>query len=176
MIREKLLSLIKENKGLAEVDLSGENLDGLNSNLKHIEKNQVIYKNSDPANSIFLVVSGEVMISNDDEIKSYGEKEYFGSRFIGQNKKRNEKAIAVKPSIILEFILFENKTDERKNSSFASDIAISRTTDGDKEKQTPDIVRLSLKRDYGVPFCNSEYDGLLVVFVNMKKATLTSSK
>lgn len=172
MNKEKLLDIIKNNRGKANFDLTQLDLDGFRSNLKHFQKNDIIYKNGDSASSIFLVLSGEVMVSVNTTINLYSEKEYFGLEIVKNLVKRIGKAIAVKPSVVIELVIYEK--DRREIPSTRSS-KISKTTDTNAQ-QALDIKKLSLKVNYDSSFYSAQYKELLIVFVNTPKANLSCSK
>lgn len=172
MTKDQLINLLKTKKP-SEIDLTGVNLEGIKSNLKHVDKNEIIFRPGERANSIYFVINGEVMVTNGDEIKTIEEKEYFGLDALNPNLKQNAKAIAIKPGMVLEIVLHEKsqKTISTEVGKLSANQFLTKPskklseTDGDNG----DTQNL---RDY-----ESETIGdVLYIKVKIEKAILTYSK
>jgi len=173
MTKDKFLALLKEKKDLSQIDLLGQNIEGLKSNLLHFKKNQVIFNINSLSKSIYYIISGEVMTSTKDKIKVYNENEFFGLESLKKCKAREYTAISVKTSTLLELIIHEE--EKLKFGSSVSDLSKTESLTN-RAKETPDIQHLDIKRNYNVHFDTAKYDEMIIVFVNLQKATLTASK
>jgi len=172
MTKDQLLNLLKTKKQ-SEIDLTGVNLEGIKSNLKHVDKNEIIFRPGDRSDSIYFVINGEVMLSNGDDITTIEEKQYFGLDALNPNKKQNAKAIAIKPGMILEIVLHEKsqKTISTEVGKLNANQFLSKpskklniTSEGNGNTQN--------LRDY-----ESETIGdVVLIKVKIKKAILTNAK
>ena len=171
MKKAELIALFRDRKDSEKIDLSGKNLEGLKSNLLNIEKNEILYKPGSPVKSFFFVVSGEIMVSENDNVDVFKEKEYFGYDEIEKTPKRRGKAIGVNSSMIMEFLVYDIP---KVKPPISNPIATSKTYT--RESSVKSIEDISLERDHSADFSTSLYEGIAVVFVNLTKAILTHSK
>jgi|GEM_PF-986468 len=172
MTKDQLINLLK-TKNSSEIDLTGVNLEGIKSNLKHVDKNEIIFRSGDRANSIYFIINGEVMLTKGDEISTIGEKEYFGLDSLNPNKEQNTKAIAIKPGIILEIVLHE-KSSGRISTEVGKLSANQFVSNPSKrfEKTVEEREYNSNFKDYS----SEKIGDILYVKVKIKKAILTHSK
>lgn len=172
MTKEQLIHLLK-TKDSSELDLSGVNLEGIQSNLKHVDKNEIIFRSGDSANSIYFIVNGEVMLSKGDKVQTFSEKEYFGLEAIYKNRKQDNKAIAIKPGIILEIIL-------HKDSSKIISTEVGKLSANQFLSQPSKKYKTAVPSDNDVISPNnytSETIGdVVIIKVKIKKAILTNAK
>lgn len=172
MKKGELLAYLKSKKDSKQIDLSGKDLEGIKSNLLNINKNEVLFKPGNTATSFFFIVSGEVMVNINDNVSVYNKKEYFGFEELVGIKKRKGKAIAAENSVVMEFIVYDNTIPKLQTES-----SISAQTHS-KHPNTDKLVteKLSITHNTSVDFDSAEREGLLIIFVNVEKATLTYSK
>jgi len=168
MTKEQLLKLLKTKKR-TEIDLAGVDLEGVKTNLRHVDKNEIIFRSGDNATSIYFIVNGEVMLTNGNEVRTVGEKEYFGLDAINPNVKQDSKAISIKQGIILEIILQE--VARLKNKKKTSKLSINRSS----KKSHSDFSFVPNMDDKDL-FINEEHNDIVAVTVKIKKAILTHSK
>lgn len=172
MTKDQLINLLKTKKP-SEIDLTGVNLEGIKSNLKHVDKNEIIFRPGERANSIYFVINGEVMLTNGVEIKTIAEKEYFGLDAINPNLKQNAKAIAIKPGIVLEIVLHERSqnTISTEVGKLSANQFLSKPFKKMSEEHVDNGDTQNL-RDY-----ESETIGdVVLIKVKIKKAILTHAK
>ncbi|MBZ0179074.1 MAG: cyclic nucleotide-binding domain-containing protein [Melioribacteraceae bacterium] len=172
MTRDELIQHIK-SKDKSKRDISKIDLEGVRTNLLHVQKNQILFRPGEEANSIFFVIEGEVILTRKEEIKTIEEKNYFGLDAIQADTKRIYKAISIKPGIILEIFLHEKpkKITETKLENLG---AKSNKSYGLKSDASKSISQLPFKSTES--FTNEFVNGVLIVSVNLKKAVLSHSK
>ena len=172
MNKAELLNYLRKKKDSDKFDLGGQNLEGIKSNLLNIEKNEIIYKPGSIAKSLFLVVSGEVMTLENENVETFTQKEYFGYEELASNTKRTRKAIGVQPSVLLEFII--NESSEIKQTDNSSKLSMKTPV-----KSPPVFSGITTGEESGKTdsdFASVDHNGLLVIEVNTQQATLAKSK
>lgn len=172
MTRSQLIQLLR-TKSQSEINLTGVDLEDVKSNLKNVDKNEIIFRSGDAAKSIYFVVNGEVILSNGDQIQTISEKEYFGLEAISKNTNRLKKAIAIKPGIILEIVLHENSSNTIKTEVGKLSANKFLSTPSKKVNVSSSVDNDSLKRG---DFVNETIGDVLDIKIKIKKAILTQSK
>lgn len=172
MNSDELKAFVKEKKGLAARLLKKKPLKGIYCNLIHLEQNQVIYNEGDKVDSIFFVVSGEVMVSNNSELISINEEEFFGTES-NENNRRRSKAITIKPGIILELVIDKNPI---QNVPLPLHDNLINQQVKPASNRTTQFGENEIKRDMDEDFNISIHNDIRIVFINLVKATLNESK
>lgn len=114
-MNNQLLKTLRNSKLLKNVDISKLNLESLTGRLISLGEGEILYRASDPANSMFIIVSGEMNLLAKDENGStgsstYRDNEYFGLEEIVASSNRKSTAVALRDSYLIEF-----SRDEFKN-------------------------------------------------------------
>ncbi len=170
MKRKELLAFIKGERDLTDVLYNNHSIEGIYTKLLHYDTNQIVYDEENPSSSIYYVVSGEVVVTLNKDIIVIPEKEYFGIENI-EDSTNTSKAISAKPSIILELGLEENK-----NKIIPTiDHSISKSSNIIK-KNVVQFQEELLKRNMDENFSTDHHEEILIVFVNLVKATLKEAK
>lgn len=172
MTKDELIQHIK-SKDKSKTDITKLDLEGVRTNLLHVQKNQILFRPGEEANSIFFVIEGEVILTRKEEIKTIEEKNYFGLDAIQADTKRIYKAISIKPGIILEIFLHE-KPREIVETKLEILGAKSNKFYGLKSAETQSTSQLPLKSTEN--FTNESVNGVLIISVKLKKAVLSHSK
>jgi anti-sigma B factor antagonist len=172
MNKAEFLNYLHKKKDSDKFDLGGQNLEGIKSNLLNIEKNEIIYKAGSSAKSLFLVVSGEVMTLENDNVETFTEKEYFGYEELAAKSKRTRKAIGVQQSVLLEFIIHENSEIKQTDNS----AKLSMKTSVKSPQAFSSFGKDQETGNENSDFNSVDHNGLLVIEVNIPQATLTKSK
>lgn len=157
----------------SKTDITKLDLEGVRTNLRHVQKNQILFRPGEVANSIFFVVEGEVILTRKEEIKTIEEKNYFGLDAVQADTKRIYKAISIKPGIVLEIFLHE-KPREIVETKLENLGAKSNKLYGSKSGGTQPALQSPLKSTEN--FTNESVNGILIISVNLKKAVLSHSK
>jgi len=104
---EKQLSiLLSKNKLLKNVDISKLDLNKIKGKLLTISEGQIIYREGDTADNIFLVISGEINVLKKrllGKTKSliFTENDFFGNEEYSEETSRVSTAIALRDSYII---------------------------------------------------------------------------
>lgn len=172
MTEKELISFLKDKKGFAKNLLNNYSLEGISCNLLRRNKNQSVFSDSDKPGSFLFVVSGEVMISRGGKVEVINEKEFFGIDTL-EDERRNYNAIAVRPSIILE-ILINNLGIEKKPLPVKDNIIHQAANK--IPQPIPVEGEIKLNRNQDEDFSITTYADIVIVFINLVKATLSESK
>jgi signal transduction histidine kinase len=106
MDQESILAL-KNNNLLKNADISRLNLENINGRLLSVNGGEVLYREGDFANSIFLVVNGEInLLKRKSNSKSnsviYGDNEFFGAKELFNNINRCSTTVSLTDSYLIE--------------------------------------------------------------------------
>jgi putative methionine-R-sulfoxide reductase with GAF domain/anti-sigma regulatory factor (Ser/Thr protein kinase) len=104
-MNNQLNKALKNNRLMKNVDLEEMDLNNINGEVISKNAGQVIYREGDPADSIYMILSGEVNIvgKKNDKIKSYVLKEnfFFGNDEFFEEPKRLSTAVALKDCYLI---------------------------------------------------------------------------
>ncbi|MFZ1292127.1 MAG: ATP-binding protein [Melioribacteraceae bacterium] len=116
------ISALRNNNLLKNADISRLNLEKINGKLHSVNVGEVLYREGDSANSIFLVVNGEINQLNkkkNSKSKSviYADNEFFGAKELFKNLNRCSTTVSLTDSYLIELnkeeIEFLIKQDEK---------------------------------------------------------------
>ncbi|MBK8944720.1 MAG: GAF domain-containing protein [Ignavibacteriae bacterium] len=104
---QESISALQSNNLLKNADISRLNLEKINGKLHTINGGEVLYREGDLANSIFLVVNGEINLlkkNNKSKSKSiiYADNEFFGGKELLKNINRCSTSISLTDSYLIE--------------------------------------------------------------------------
>ena len=106
-MENQLLLALKNNKLLKNVDISKINLDNIKGKLMPINEGEVLYRESQPASSIYLIVSGEINLVRKKLLGKtrsliLGENDFLGHDEFFDETARTSTAVALKDSYLIE--------------------------------------------------------------------------
>ncbi len=118
---QESISALRNNNLLKNADISRLNLEKINGKLHSVNVGEVLYREGDSANSIFLVVNGEInQLNKKKNAKSksviYADNEFFGAKELFKNLNRCSTTVSLTDSYLIELnkeeIEFLIKQDE----------------------------------------------------------------
>lgn len=104
---ENQLYLVLQNNSLFNnIDLESMNLDAVSGNLQTVKEGQIIYREGEPSEEIYIIVSGEVnVLKKRDSGKTqsiiFGENEFFGHDEFIDSISRSSTVIALRDSYLI---------------------------------------------------------------------------
>ncbi|MBK7104724.1 MAG: GAF domain-containing protein [Ignavibacteriae bacterium] len=119
---QESISALRNNNLLKNADISRLNLEKINGKLHSINGGEILYREGDSANSIFLVVNGEINLlkkKNNSKSKSviYADNEFFGAKELLKNLNRCSTTVSLTDSYLIELtkdeIQYLIKQDEK---------------------------------------------------------------
>ena len=104
---QESISALRNNNLLKNADISRLNLEKINGKLHSINGGEVLYREGDSANSIFLVVNGEINLlkkKNNSKSKSvvYADNDFFGAKELLKNINRCSTTVSLTDSYLIE--------------------------------------------------------------------------
>jgi len=106
-MKNQLLLALKNNKLLKNVEISDINLDSVKGNLLSKNEGEILFREGDSANKIYLVVNGEINIVKKKllgKTKSliFTDNDFLGNDEFFEESSRTSTAVALKDSYIIE--------------------------------------------------------------------------
>ncbi|MCB9248567.1 MAG: GAF domain-containing protein [Ignavibacteriales bacterium] len=106
MDQQSILAL-QSNNLLKNADISRLNLENINGKLHSINGGEILYREGDEANSVFLIVNGEINLlkkKSDSKSKSivYADNEFFGAKELFNNINRCSTTVSLTDSYLIE--------------------------------------------------------------------------
>jgi len=105
---EKQIYLALENNRLLEnIDISGIDLTNISGEFISIKEGEILFSKGDEAESIYLVVNGEINLLKKKETGKtisavFGENEFFGEEEFLKNTQRKTTAVAITDSYLIK--------------------------------------------------------------------------
>ncbi len=98
---------LQSNNLLKNVDLSKLNFEKFDGKLHAMSGGDIIYRAGDAANSVFLVVNGEInLLKKKSDLKStsivYGDNEFFGAKELLHDNHRGSTSVSLTDSYLIE--------------------------------------------------------------------------
>ncbi|OGU56401.1 MAG: hypothetical protein A2V66_06170 [Ignavibacteria bacterium RBG_13_36_8] len=114
-MENQLLKTLTNNKLLKNVDISKINLRNIKGKLITISEGAILYRDGDPVNSIYLIVSGEINLVRKKLLGKtrsliLSEDEFLGNDEFFDETTRTSTAVALKDSYLIELV--ENEVHE----------------------------------------------------------------
>lgn len=121
------ISALQNNNLLKNADISRLNLEKITGKLRTVNGGEVLYKEGDKADSIFLIINGEINLHNKDkQSKSnsivYAENEFFGAKEIFKNVNRCSTSVSLTDSYLIELSKEEIEYLIKQDEKIASNI------------------------------------------------------
>ncbi len=120
---------LQNNKLLENIDISGIDLASINGEFISINEGEILFNRGDDAESIYLVVNGEINLLKKQETGKtlssvFGENEFFGEEEFLKDVKRNTTAVAITDSYLIRL----NRTEVNKLIDQNQEIAVNLST------------------------------------------------
>jgi len=105
-MKPHILESLKNNKLFSKVNISEINLNEKHLNLLSIKEGEIVYRDGESGDSIYLMVKGEVKVirrksSGGSKSRSIYDDDFFGESEYLQNTSRTSNAFALKDSYII---------------------------------------------------------------------------
>lgn len=119
-MENQLYIALESNKLFLDIDLSELDLADIQGDLQPLKEGEILYREEDPADKIFLVVSGEINLLKKKLLGStksfiFSENDFFGYDEIAEETARTSTAVALRDSYLisltkdeLEQLLYQN--------------------------------------------------------------------
>ncbi len=120
-MENQLISTLKKNKLFEGIDVDNLSFDEVTGRLITISEGKILFHEGDPANAIYLIVSGEVNVLKKNDSSSQtiniGENDFFGQDEILENTDRTSSAIILRDSYLI--MLNRQELDSLRNQEMA---------------------------------------------------------
>jgi CRP-like cAMP-binding protein len=97
---------IKNNNLLKNADISKLNFDNINGRLHSVSGGEILYREGESANSLFLIVNGEVNLLKKKDGKSksivYEDNDFFGGKELLDKIERCSTTISLMDTYLIE--------------------------------------------------------------------------
>ncbi|MDZ7764229.1 MAG: cyclic nucleotide-binding domain-containing protein [Melioribacteraceae bacterium] len=155
-MENQLYIALESNKLFLDIDLTDLDLAEIQGDLQPLKEGEILYREEDSADKIFLVVSGEINLLKKKLLGStksfiFGENDFFGYDEIAEETSRTSTAVALRDSYLisltkdeLNMLLDQNhmiKTNLLNYSDIQPDIPGEKrddVVDTDEEKIEPE--------------------------------------
>jgi signal transduction histidine kinase len=144
---DKLLSNLKNNEFFKLREVSHLNPDEISAKIVALNEGEILFRKGDPADSLFLVVDGEMrelepQQFSDAESISYSENSYFGYLTAEEPKTRNSTIVAVKGTYLISIAYTEldETTEEEIEEEIKTESEDSRKEEFHEEVMSPLIT------------------------------------
>ncbi len=126
-MENQLYIALKNNKLFLQVDLSNLDLSQVKGDLKPLKEGEILYREEDPADQIYLVVSGEINLLKKKLLgstKSFilSENDFFGYDEIAEQTARTSTAVALRDSYLISLSLEELNSLLIQNSNIKTNL------------------------------------------------------
>ncbi|MCB9208130.1 MAG: cyclic nucleotide-binding domain-containing protein [Ignavibacteriales bacterium] len=106
-MNQQVLNSLKDNNLLKNADLNKLNIGKEIGKIKTLHGGEVIYREGDSANSVYLVINGEInLVKKNSEGKShsfiYSDNDFFGAKELFANINRCTLTVSLKTSNVIE--------------------------------------------------------------------------
>jgi signal transduction histidine kinase len=131
---QQAISAIKKSKLLNQVNASKLNFEKINGKLHSVKGGDILYKEGEKANSIYLLVNGEINLLNGKEKGKtssiiYHDNDFFGADELFKNVERYTTTISLLDSYLIEltkdeveFLIQQDKTIEKNLKQLSTEI------------------------------------------------------
>ncbi len=131
---QQAISAIKKSKLLSQVNASKLNFEKINGKLHSVKGGDILYKEGEKANSIYLLVNGEINLLNGKEKGKtssiiYHDNDFFGADELFKNVERYTTTISLLDSYLIEltkdeveFLIQQDKTIEKNLKQLSTEI------------------------------------------------------
>jgi len=105
-MENQLYIALQSNKLFTEIDLEELDLSEIKGELKPLKEGEILFREEDPANSIYLVISGEINLLKKKLLGStksfiFNENEFFGYDEMADNTARTSTAVALRDCYLI---------------------------------------------------------------------------
>ncbi len=144
---QQAISALKNSKLLNQVDVSKINFEKINGKLHSIKGGDVLYREGEKADSIYLLVNGEINLLNGKEKGKtssiiYHDNDFFGADELFKNVERYTTTVSLLDSYLIEltkeeveFLIKQDKKIEKNLKQLSTEI---------KQKDSHEIEQESL--------------------------------
>jgi len=99
---------LQNNKLFLDIDLQEMDLSEIKGELKTLKEGEILFREENPADNIFLVVSGEINLLKKKLLGStksfiFGENDFFGYDEIAEETSRTSTAVALRDCYLISF-------------------------------------------------------------------------
>ncbi len=107
-MENQLYIALQNNKLFLDIDLQELDLSEIKGELKTLKEGEILFREENPADNIFLVVSGEINLLKKKLLGStksfiFGENDFFGYDEIAEETSRTSTAVALRDCYLISF-------------------------------------------------------------------------
>ena len=153
-MENQILIALKNNKLLKNILFTELNLSALKGNLLTLSEGEILYREEEPSEYLYLVVSGEINVlrkkgSNRNLSEIYTDHDFFGSDEFIENSRRKSTAVALRDSYIIALTKEEVDALIEQNDEILTNLyeSLQQAEPEDKEELiAPDIEEINFKK------------------------------
>lgn len=171
-MENQLFIALNKNKLLKNVDISKINFEGIKGKLITVGEGEILYREGDPSDAIYLVISGEINVIKKrllGKTKSYifVENDFFGNEEYFEETSRTSTSVALRDSYLISLT-----SDEIKNL-IEQDQQVNKNINEPVEEVEDDFTRYEKKAS---PNQQEEEINISQLYVDSEKLTEDSEK
>ncbi|MEE9430335.1 MAG: ATP-binding protein [Melioribacteraceae bacterium] len=182
MDQQSILAL-QNNNLTNNSDFSKLNLDDIKGKLHSVNGGDILYKDGDSANSIYLVVNGEVNLIKKDESGetssvTYCNNDFFGAKELFDNVDRYTTTVSLMDSYLIELTKDEVEFLMEQDKGISVNVKSGINNFGETKKNDSNIEKYSFYEDdenydsLDDPFSDNDIDNILDSIDDQEKMLL----
>jgi len=186
MDQQSILAL-QNNKLTKNSDFSKLELNDITGKLHSVNVGEILYKEGDSADSMYLVVNGEVNLLSQDEDGlgehvTYSDNDFFGAKELFENVDRYSTIVSLMDSYIIELKKEEIELLMEQDEGIAVNVKSSLSNDNNSKRDESSIEKYSFDEDddnfdsLDEPYSDNDIDDILSSIDEQEQVVLSNDK